>query len=176
MRLPTRVMTAMLLGCAALWATPARTPAAAAHKYYTSLAQVEYNAEEKTVEVTLRVFADDLELALTRRAGREVSLDRTKDADRLVLAYLRDTFKIRNRDGEAKALKWVGMELRAGVAWLYVEAEMPEGLAGARLRDHVLFELFAEQVNTVSVRYQGAKADLIFARGDGERVVPSPRK
>ena len=169
-------MTTVLLGCAALWATPARTPAAAAHKYYTSLAQVEYNVEEKTVEVTLRVFADDLELALTRRAGREVSLDKTKDADRLVLAYLRDTFEIKNREGEVKALKWVGMELRAGVAWLYVEAEMPEGLSGARLRNHVLFELFAEQVNTVSVRYPGAKADLVFARGDGERVIPSPRK
>jgi len=150
--------------------------AAAAHKFYTSLARVEYNAAEKSVEVTLRVFADDLELALKRRAGREVKLDRTKDADQLVLAYLRDTFEIRNRDGETKALKWVGMELRAGVAWLYVEAEMPEGLSGARLRDHVLFELFAEQVNTVSVRYQGARADLVFVPGDGERAVPVPRK
>ncbi len=175
----TRVVTAVLLGCAATWATPAppsAATAAAAHKFYTSLARVEYNAAEKSVEVTLRIFADDLELALTRRAGSEVRLDRTKDADRLVLDYLRDTFEIRNRDGEVKALKWVGMELRAGVAWLYVEAEMPEGLSGARLRDHVLFELFAEQVNTVSVRYPGASGDLIFVRGDGERTVPSPRK
>jgi len=166
----TLILTALLLACAPSRATPTR--AAAAHKFYTSLARVEYNAGAKTAEVTLRVFADDLELALKRRAGREVRLDRTKDADRLVLAYLRDTFEIKNRDGESKALKWVGMELRAGVAWLYVEAEMPEGLSGARLRDQVLFELFEEQVNTVSVRYAGARADLVFARGDGERVVP----
>jgi hypothetical protein len=166
----THIMTALLLGCAAACVAHA----AAAHKYYTSLARVEYNAGEKSVEVTLRIFADDLELALTRRAGREVRLDRTKGADRLVLAYLRDTFEIRNRGGETKALKWVGMELRGGVAWLYVEAEMPEGLSGARLRDQVLFELFAKQVNTVSVRYPGAAGDLVFARGDGERDVPSP--
>ena len=105
-----------------------------------------------------------------------MSLERTKDADSLVLAYLRDTFEIKNRDGQSKALKWVGMELRSDIAWLYFEAEMPEGLAGARLRDHVLFELFEKQVNTVSVRYPGAKADLVFARGDGERAVPAPRK
>ena len=147
-----------------------------AHKFYTSLARVEYNPGEKSVEVTLRVFADDLELALRRRAGRRVSLERTKDADRLVLEYLRDTFEIRNRDGETKALKWVGMELRAGVAWLYVEAEMPEGLDGARLRAHILFELFREQVNTVSVRYPGAGGDLVFTRGEGFRAVPPPRK
>ena len=175
MRLLTRITSAALLTCAALCAPTDARPAPAAHKYYTSLAQVEYNAEEKSVEVTLRLFADDLELALTRRAGRRVSLARTTEADRLVLAYLRDTFEIRNRDGETKALRWVGMELRAGIAWVYLEAEMPEGLAGARLRDHVLFELFEEQVNTVSVRYPGASADLVFVRGDGERAVPPPR-
>jgi hypothetical protein len=170
----TLILTALLLGYVPLRSVSAN--AATAHKFYTSLAQVEYNSEEKTAEVALRVFADDLELALTRRAGREVSLDRTKEADRLVLAYLRDTFEIRNRDGEAKALKWVGMELRAGVAWLYFEAEMPEGLGGARLRDHVLFELFDEQVNTVSVRYPGARGDLVFVHGDGDHPVPAPSK
>lgn len=172
------ILTALLPTCVPPRATTAHAaaPSAAAHKFYTSLARVEYNAEEKSVEVTLRVFADDLELALKRRTGREVKLDRTKDAGQLVLAYLRDTFEIKNRDGETKALKWVGMELRAGVVWLYVEAEMPEGLSGARLRDHLLFELFAEQVNTVSVRYQGASADLVFVRGDGEHALPPPRK
>lgn len=173
MRLKTLMLTAALLACAA---PPAPAAAAFAHKYYTSLARVEYNDADKTVEVSLRVFADDLEAALTRRAGRGVLLDRTKDVDRLVLAYLRDTFEIKNRAGETKALRWVGMELRAGVAWLYLEAEMPEGLAGARLRDHVLFEVFARQVNTVSVRYGGARADLVFVRGDGERALPAGAK
>lgn len=167
--LRTLMLAAALLACAP-------PPAAAAHKYYTSLARVEYNEADKTVEVSLRVFADDLEAALTRRAGRRVVLDRTKDVERLVLAYLRDTFEIKNRGGETKALSWVGMELRAGVAWLYFEAEMPEGLAGARLRDHVLFELFARQVNTVSVRYGAARADLVFVRGDGERALPAGAK
>jgi hypothetical protein len=178
----TLFATAALLACAAApRSAPAATRApsaagatAAAHKYYTSLAQVSYNAREKSAEVSLRVFADDFELALTRRAGRPVSLERTQDAEHLALAYLRETFQIRNRGGELKALKWVGMELRSGVAWLYVEAEMPEGLAGARLRDHLLFELFEEQVNTVSVRAKGLRADLVFARGDGERSLPAP--
>lgn len=159
----------LLCGCASLHAAPS-------HKFYTSLAQVEYNSEEKSVEVSMRVFADDLELALKRRTGREVRLDQTKDADRLVLAYLQDTFEIRNREGVTKSLKWVGMELRAGVAWLYFEAEMPEGLSGARLRDQVLFELFDEQVNTVSVRYTGARSDLVFVHGDGEQPVSAPAK
>ena len=177
MRPTTRITAALLLGCALLGPPPARPLAPAApHKFYTSLARVEYNEAGRSVEVTLRVFADDLELALGRRAGRAVKLDREGEAERLVPDYLRDTFVIRNRDGEVKTLKWVGLELRAGVAWIYVEAEMPEGLAGARLRDHLLFELFEGQVNTVSVRYPGGSVDLVFVPGDGERALPSPRK
>ncbi|HEY0169984.1 MAG TPA: DUF6702 family protein [Pyrinomonadaceae bacterium] len=171
MRRLTLATSFALLVCAAVCVAHV-----SAHKFYTSLARVEYNPGEKSVEITLRVFADDLELALKRRAGRAVSLERTKDAERLVLEYLRDTFEIKNRDGQSKTLKWVGMELRAGVAWLYVEAEMPEGLAGARLRDQVLFELFPKQVNTVSVSYPGASGDLVFTRGDGERAVPPPAR
>ncbi len=87
-------------------------------------------------------------------------------------AYLRDAFEVRNREGETKPLRWVGMEARGGVAWLYFEAEMPEGLAGARLRDEVLFELFARQVNVVDFKWTGGKSDLVFVRGDGERAVP----
>lgn len=178
MKTKARVIVVLLLG-AALWPAPspaALPPSSAAHKYYTSLAQVEYNAGGKTVEVALRVFADDLELALTRRAGRPVSLDRTKAADRLALDYLRETFEIRNRDGQAKAFKLIGMEVRSQIAWLYLEAEMPEGLAGARLRDQILFELFEEQVNVVSVRHAGGRTDLVFVRGDAEHALPAPGK
>lgn len=172
---PRTLIRTAALACAALACFAAAAPPAAAHKFYTSLAQVEYNAETGTVEVSMRVFADDLELALTRRAGRPVKLDRTKDADQLALAYLRETFVLRNRDGETKALRFVGMEVKEQVAWLYFEAEMPEGLAGARLRDHVLFELFERQVNVVDFKWAGGRSDLVFVRGDGEREVPRPR-
>ena len=167
-------MKTAVLACVALACLAARP--AAAHKFYTSLAQVEYNAETKSVEVSLRVFADDFELALTRRAGRPVKLERTEDAGRLALEYLRETFVLRNREGEAKALKFVGIDVQNQVAWLYFEAEMPEGLAGARLRDHVLFELFEKQVNVVDFKWAGGRSKLVFARGDGEREVPQPRR
>ena len=161
-------MTAVLIGVALFGAAPP----ARAHKFYTSLAQVEYNAETGTVEVALRVFADDLELALTRRAGRQVRLERTKDRDRLVVEYVREKFELKNRAGQTKELRLVGVEVEREVAWLYFEAEMPEGLAGARLRDQVLFELFAKQVNVVDFKWTGGKSDLVFVRGDGERAVP----
>jgi hypothetical protein len=164
------LLTAALLACACVSAWPG---GAAAHKYYASLARAEYNDETKTVEVALRVFADDLELALTRRSGRKVYLDKTKDAADLALAYLRETFEVGGRDGRRVELRWVGMETQGDVAWLYFEAPLPEGPSGATLRDRVLLELFRTQVNIVNLRYGGAKLDLVFKRGDdGPRRIP----
>src|SRR5918997_501181 len=104
MRHRTLITTAALACVVALGA--ARP--GAAHKFYASLAQVEYNAASGTVEVAMRVFADDLELALTRRAGRPIRLERKKDSDRLVIEYLREKFELRNRAGERKELRLVG--------------------------------------------------------------------
>ena len=167
----TGLLLATLLICHCFCARPGR--ALAAHKFYASLARVEYNEESKTVEVAMRVFADDLELALTRRSGRKVYLDKTKDAAELALAYLRETFEVSGRDGRKVELKWVGMETQADVAWLYFEASLPEGLAGASLRDRVLIELFRTQVNIINLKYGGRKLDLVFKRGDdGPRRIP----
>lgn len=166
---PRTLLTTGVLACVALLlaAHPAR-----AHKFYASLAQVEYDAGAGRVEVSMRVFADDLELALTRRAGAPVRLERAKERDRLVIEYLREKFELKNRAGERKELRLVGVEVEREVAWLYFEADMPEGLKGARLRDEVLFELFAKQVNVVDFKWTGGKSDLVFVRGDGERAVP----
>ena len=159
---------AALLACALLW-----PGGAAAHKYYASLARAEYNEETKAVEVALRVFADDFELALTRRSGRKISLDESEDDGALALAYLRETFEVSGRDGRRVELRWVGMETQGDVAWLYFEAPLPEGPSGAALRDRVLLELFRTQVNIVNFKHGGVKLDMVFRRGDdGPRRIP----
>jgi hypothetical protein len=167
----TGLLLVTLLLCSCFCARPER--ALAAHKFYASLARVEYNDESKTLEVAMRVFADDLELALTRRSGRKVYLDKTKNAAELALAYLRETFEVRGRDGRKVELKWVGMETQGDVAWLYFEASLPEGLAGASMRDRVLIDLFSMQVNLVNLKYGGRNLDLVFRRGDDDpRRIP----
>ncbi|MGH9901422.1 MAG: DUF6702 family protein, partial [Pyrinomonadaceae bacterium] len=145
---------------------------AAAHKYHTSFTRVEYNAEEKSAEITMQTFADDLENVLSRRAGRSIRLDKGKDVERLVFDYLRDSFELKGREGGG-ALRWVGMETKADAVWIYLEAPMPEGLSGATLRNGLLLDLFRDQVNIVNVLYGGKKVDLVFKRGESSsRLIP----
>jgi urease gamma subunit len=143
---------------------------AAAHKFHFSFTQIEYNAPEKTAEITLRVFADDLEQALSQRRGKAVKLDH-KDAAALVAAYVRDTLELKGRDGRIKKLTWIGMEAKVDVALLYIEAKLPDGVAGLQLRQRVFFELFDDQVNQVSLKAADRKASLEFKSGEGFKVL-----
>ncbi len=142
-----------------------------AHTFHTSLMEMEYNAQNQSVEIAVQVFAHDLETILSRRAGRRVRLDRNSDAQALVFAYLREALNIRNREGQEKRLAWVGMESKADAVWLYVEAKMLEGLAGAQVRDRIFFDLLDDQVNLIHLKYEGRKADLVFKPGDGFKTV-----
>jgi len=153
---------------AALLLLPLTASPRAAHKFYTSFAQVEYNDERRVVEVALRVFGDDMENILTRRHGKSVRIGKTEAAEKLIFAYITDTFQLRNRAGDAKKLAWVGMETKGHVAWLYFEAPMPEGLDGATLRNRILLDFSDEQVNIVHLQHGGRKADLVFKTGDSD--------
>jgi hypothetical protein len=146
-------------------------PEAFAHKYHTSVTRLEYNAEERSVEITIQTFADDLENILGKRAGKSVSLDASKDAERLVFAYLRSVIELKSGKGISE-LEWVGMEMKGGTVWLYVLAKMPEGLSKASVRNALLFDLFEDQVNIVNVWYDGKKTSLVFKRGDNMQEIP----
>ncbi len=143
----------------------------AAHKYYVSLAQAEYNDETRTLEIAVRVFADDLELALTRLNKRAVYLDKTPDASTLILAYLQTHFEIQNGKGETQKFKWVGIETKVDSVWIYIECPMPDGLTGARARNTLFFELYPEQINTVNFKAGTKRFDFAWKSGDGWRTI-----
>ncbi|HEY0406873.1 MAG TPA: DUF6702 family protein [Pyrinomonadaceae bacterium] len=152
----------LFIGCAA---TPPRS-AMAAHTFHTSLMSIEYNRQEQLLEISLEVYAHDLETILAKRSGKNVRLDKTAEAEPLVFAYLQEAVNIKNGAGDAKPLAWVGMETQTDRVWLYFESKMPEGLTGAQLRDRLFFDLLEDQVNLVHLKDEDHKSDLVFKPGD----------
>lgn len=166
--------TFILFVLALLPAFPAR-----GHPVHTSLAEADYNRSTRSLEVALRVFADDFEARLSERAQRPVSLEKTpaREFDRLIQDYLATAFTVRTRDGGLVALRWVGREAKeaANELWLYFEAPLPAGLEGVRLRHALLVESFRDQLNSIRVRDQGRSATLLFFPDRGEKEIPTLR-
>lgn len=144
---------------------------AAAHTFHTSLTRMDYNAKDQTVEITIQVFAHDLETAVEKRAGKRINLDKSKDAAKFILEYLNDRFALKNKAGETKKLAWVGKEQSADSVWLYVETESTEGLENSSLENRLFFELHDDQVNLVTFRAAGKKQDFAFKPGDSAKQI-----
>jgi hypothetical protein len=144
---------------------------ARAHTFHASLTRMDYNAEEKSIEVTIQVFAHDLETAIEKRQGKRVNLEKSPVAAKLMLDYLNDRFVLKNKRGEIQKLSWVGKEQSADSVWLYLETKSAEGLENARLENSLFFELHNDQVNLVTCREAGKKQDFAFKPGDAAKNI-----
>lgn len=164
-----------LAPCAGLlWLVPAR-----GHKFHFSNTQVDYNPGAATLEITIRLFADDLEQVLARRAGRKVEVDRTPDAEALAFGYLREVLRLRGPDMQEIPLRWVGMEAKVDTVYCYVEAPAPPtGLRNLAMAFSLFFELQRGQVNLVSFRdpVHGRPRDMMFRAGDRFKVIIFPEE
>jgi hypothetical protein len=149
-----------------------------AHAFHTSLTEADYRPASGKLEIALRLFTDDAEAALSRRAGRPVKLSAQPalEIDALLEAYVRSAFGVKAPDGTVPRLTWIGRELTDGGQhlWVYFECALPGGIERARLVNRVLRETFSDQINSIRVRDHGttpARQVTLLFTGDGEQTV-----
>ena len=142
---------------------------------------MDYNAKAQSVEVVIRFFIDDFEMAVSQHAKRRLKLD-TPPALKLkanadaVLAYIRDRVELKSAKGTPVKFTWVGMEAQAEMIWIYFAGKLAGGLANAQLRHRTLHELYEDQVNIVNFKYDGQQSGTMFNVQDGFKVVPDKKK
>jgi len=183
-------VAALAVLCFALISPSLANPQAAirhplSHKVHVSVAQLEYNQKAQSVEIVLRVYADDFENALSQHAKRQIKIDpatagKDKRIAETVLAYLRTVFEVKSKTGSPVRLTWVGIEWQVDMYWVYVEGKMPavpasaNALEGAQIRNKVFCELFDDQVNIVNAKIQSKQFGLMFEGKDGFKpITPS---
>lgn len=134
----------------------------AAHPLHTTLTELSVDRVRGTLHIVIRVFADDFGTAST--AGRRGARTPVTDAANS-LAYVQRAFVL--TDGaRILPLRSCGTRQGGALLWICVEADPPRSPAGLRLRNALLCDLFADQVNIVRSTLGGAPRSLLFTRGD----------
>lgn len=147
-----------------------------AHPFHTSIAETEWNAETKRLEVALRVSPEDLESALSKQSEEKVRLEDSEGVDELIVDYLHEHFILcqpKSGDEEPKPLelKWTGKELSTKAAWLYFEIEAPDGVEGLEFTNRLLLDEGDSQINTVVLRDGKRKTTLRFDKKHVSEVI-----
>ncbi len=134
------------------------------HDFHASVTQMQYNPKEKTFEISVRVFTDDFEKALTPVANGSVHLAPNDKNDPIIAQYIRQHVAYISPQKRAKSIAYVGHEIEADANWLYLEMPYSEPFTGGLLKQNVLMEMFDDQVNLVNVQYQGQKKTFVFRK------------
>jgi hypothetical protein len=159
-----RIISLFLICWLTLFATAGVS--AKRHRFHTTLTRIDYNAGEKNFEIIIKLFTHDLMPLLEKRGGKRLDLEKSPEADKLILEYINENFVLSDKKDTAKTLKWVGKDFDIDEVRVYLETDSTETLEGYKLKNTLFFADFSEQINIVVCRYDGKKADLLYKAGD----------
>lgn len=147
--------------------------APAGHAIHSTVTDVEVRGA--VVTLRMRVFADDLAGAVAARAGTAVAADSSVSAGALD-AYVRSRVSVRggaSAEAEAELVR-CGVRRVGEVYVLCYAGRLRAAGAGFEMRQGMLTEWHADQVNVVRVRWGDMRRTVVFTRSAAAVEVRGP--
>lgn len=122
------------------------------HRFYLSLTEVHVDSKKHTMDVSCKLFTDDIEDALARKYGKKTDLatsTKNKDVQALLNKYINENFKI-NVGGKLQTLNFVGFEIEGDATWCYLETAPFIGKGTVNIFDTLLYDYLPEQSNMIN--------------------------
>jgi hypothetical protein len=143
------------------------------HKFYMAIYQVNYASEKKMLQITSRIFVDDLDKALEKKYNKKFFLGtdkETAEAVDLLKKYLAENFTVKV-NGKFKALNFLSKEMDGDVLVCYLNAKEISKINSLEIYNSVLVDCFAEQQNIVHVTAFGTKKSFLFSESSTTQVL-----
>ena len=140
----------------------------ALHKYYLSLTKIEYAKESKSLQITMRIFIDDLESTLNKINNKSFKLDtktELEDANIYIEKYLLKQFEV-NINGSSKNYKYLGKKYENDVVYLFIEIINIASINSIEIRNRILMDTFPEQQNIIKLNINNIKKSFILTSKD----------
>ena len=129
------------------------------HPFHVSVSDIKYKEEQKAIQISTRIFLDDLEVALQTFSGNETLdiIDPTQwDFIKTSLGeYMLSKVSLADEKGREYDLKYVGAEIEEDVMWCYLEVEKVKKIKSVTVTNKVLHEIWTDQENLVHFRAFG---------------------
>ncbi len=138
------------------------------HKFYVSISEVNHNTETAALEISMKIFTDDLEAALEEDTSEKLWIgdpEREVPTTDSLLAIYFDKKVTVSVNGEEKEAIFLGKELEADVTWCYLEIQDVPAVKSVSIDNRILMELFDDQKNLVHIYANGKEKSLFLRRG-----------
>ena len=134
------------------------------HKFYVGVFQIDYFKEKKAVQITARLFIDDLEKALYKKHNKHIYIttkDEIAEANTLIANYLSEKLKIKINN-KSQSLQFLTKEQEDNIVICYLKIPFKDNIKDLEITNTVLSDIFIEQQNLVHLNLNSNKKTLLF--------------
>lgn len=132
------------------------------HEFHSSITHIEHVSGR--YEVTIRVFSDDLEKAVTNFTKKKVQLD-AAEGEAQVQNYLSRNLKITSSGTSHINWEWIGMESDPESTKIYLEYKAKDNTSLTVITT-LLTELFDDQKNIITLERKGNKESQLLDKSN----------
>lgn len=144
------------------------------HPFHVTVCDVTYKSHDKHLKISVRIFLDDLELALRNQSGNEkldiVDQKTWEWVERKSGDYLLSNLNFKDKTGDL-ALVYLGAEMDVDVLWAYLEVRELAPFDELSVRFTSLLETYDDQENLVHVRKNDVVRSLRLNNKSNEGVL-----
>lgn len=148
------------------------------HDFYLSLFQIRHNTEANTLEISIKVFSDDLEKAISTQTQQTINLATTtpdnqaqqQSIDTYISRYVAHNLQISINDTTPQ-LNFIGKEVDLDDAtWLYFEINLIDAnIDSMAIECYVLTELFGAQINMFQLMINEQEYSAVLHKGKTQK-------
>lgn len=131
----------------------------APHPFYVSVTEINHNASTKSLEISCKFFAEDLEQVLEKDYKTTLDMAAAKDKatfDKLIPDYITKRLVL-TVDGKAAALHYIGFEKEKESAYAYFEVENIAVVKSINATNSLLHDFIDQQINIMHVIVGGKR-------------------
>lgn len=129
------------------------------HPFYIAVTEINLNTSDKTLEVSCKMFADDLEQIIEKNNHAQLDISSDKDKanfDKYIPSYVKSHLGLAI-DGKASNLSYIGFEKDKESAYCYFQVENISSLKKLDVFDSLLQDFTSDQINIIHVTVNGKR-------------------
>ncbi|UPK71482.1 DUF6702 family protein [Chitinophaga filiformis] len=123
------------------------------HPFYVSVTEITHNKSKNELQVSCRIFADDLENAIKKQYKAPLDIVHPANqalTDSLIAAYLARHLLV-TTDGKPVRLQYLGYKIEEEAAWCFLAAEKIPAFKRVHVRNNILYDEHPNQINMIHV-------------------------
>lgn len=144
------------------------------HKFYVGVFQVNYAAEKKMLQITSRIFIDDLNNAMEKKYHKKTFVGTSKEtpADvELLKKYLSENFLIKV-NGQSKAITFLSKEVETDdVLVCYSRIKEIDKFKTLEISNTILVDWNSEQQNITHISAFDTKKSVLFTQSSRKELL-----